>query len=431
MNSPAALKPTKAGGTAFGLPGIYYWSEPHFREDMSRIFYRNWLFAAHECEIPNPGDYVTVTIGRDSLILARDNAGVVRGHFNSCRHRGSIICHQSKGHAQRFVCPYHQWVYGLDGRLEQFRLMQDDCDKRDYPLHSFRVEVVCGFIFINLSSAPPSFDLARETFTRFFSPHCTTPVKVCVDIDYLVKANWKTIFDNNRECYHCASGHKEFCLSNFDFGMPGDPRSSAEFLTAHATAQQKWEHLRLSPGPVNFPNGEWFRCMRFPLKKGFVTESLSGEPVAPIIGDFSEYDIGSLRIVGLPNMWFHLNADYFMTTRLTPISAAETRARVVWYVRADAVEGRDYDPLRVADVWRITSEQDWKLCEMNQQGLQSSRYVPGPLSRTAEQGVADFAKWYLAQLGRTLEDAGGHGDDGMRLIDRVDSLISSETNGFE
>jgi len=414
----------------FGLPGIYYWSEPQFREDMSRIFYRNWLFAAHESEIPRPGDYITLTIGRDSLIIVRDGSGEVRGHFNSCRHRGSLICRQAKGHVQKLVCSYHQWVYGLDGRLEQCRLMQEECNKQEYPLHSFHVEVVCGFIFINLAPAPPSFEPARKTFTRFFTPHCSTPVKPCFDIDFTVKANWKTVFDNNRECYHCASSHREFCLSNFDFGMPGDPRSSSEFLAAHSAAQHTWQRLGLEPGPINFPNGEWFRCSRFPLKKGFVTESLNGEPVGPIIGDFSDYDIGSLRIVGLPNMWFHLNADYFMTTRLTPISAGETLARVIWYVRADAVEGKDYDPVRVADVWRITSEQDWELCEMNQQGLQSTRYEPGPLSSTAELGVAHFANWYLKQLGRSPDEALGHGDNGVRIIDQVDSLISSETGTF-
>ena len=387
----------------FGLPGRYYWCEEQFTEDLEKIFSRQWLFGAHQCQVPTPGDYVTLTLGRDSLILARDNDGRIRGFFNSCRHRGSLLCDKSKGRVNRFVCPYHQWTYGLDGSLQQCRLMQDEVDKSVYSLHEFAVEVVEGFIFFCLSENPPDFTPARETFERFFAPHAASPIKPCLELEYSIAANWKTIVDNNRECYHCATGHREFCLSNFDFGMPGDPRSSADFHAAHDDASRTWKQLRLEPGPVSFPDGQWFRCMRFPLKPGFVTESLDGKAVGPIIGDFPAHDIGSLRVVGLPNMWFHLNSDYFMTTRLAPVSAAKTRATVVWYVRADAVEGRDYDPNRVADVWRLTSEQDRKLCEMNQAGLQSTRYVHGTLSRAAEQGVAHFADWYLKKLGERPE----------------------------
>lgn len=413
-------------GPQFGLAGVYYWSEEQFREDLAKIFYGHWLFVAHECELPGAGDYVTFSIGRDSIILSRDKSGEIRAFFNSCRHRGSLLCDQPKGHANKLVCPYHQWVYGLDGQLEQCRLMQEDVDKSDYPLHQAHVEVVHGFIFVCVGKQAPDFEPARRTFSKFFAPHCTGKIKPCVEIDYTIRANWKTIFDNNRECYHCATSHKEFCLSNFDYGMPGDPRSSREFVEAHARAEERWAELGLEAGPVSFPDGEWFRCMRFPLKSGFVTESLDGQPVGPVIGDLPDHDVGSLRVVGLPNMWFHLNADYFMTTRLIPVSAAETKARVVWYVREDAVEGRDYDPAKVADVWRLTSEQDWKLCEMNQAGLQSTRYVPGPLSALAEQGVSHFAGWYLSQLGKRPPE-NWEPLEGIQALDRVDDLLRSES----
>ena len=397
--SPAA---PDAGRSRYvtGLPGEYYWQPQLYEDDLAKVFLANWLFIAHVCEIPQTGDYLTFSLGRDSVIVVRDKDGSVRAFFNSCRHRGSILCDQERGNTAKFVCPYHSWVYGLDGALEQCRLMGDEVRKSDFPLHRAHVEVVHGFIFVCLAPMPPSFAPAADALSRFIAPHAQSDVKVCLQLDYVVAANWKTIFDNNRECYHCASSHREFCLSNFDYGMPGDSRASAEFVAANDRMQRRWSEFDLEVGPVNFPDGQWYRCMRFPLKQGYVTESLDGCPVAPLIGDFPDHDVGSLRIVGLPNMWFHLNSDYFMTTRLLPTGPAETRARVVWYVRADAVEGRDYHPDRVADVWRLTSEQDWKLCENNQRGLQCSRYVPGPLSQIAEQGVASFAAWYLGQLAR-------------------------------
>jgi Rieske 2Fe-2S family protein len=324
----------------------------------------------------------------------------VRALFNTCRHRGSRLCEGERGHVAKFVCPYHQWVYGLDGKLLQCRLMNDEVDKQELPLHAASVEVVGGFIFVCLERNTPSFAPARETFERFLLPHRSEECQVCLEIDFTIYANWKTIVENNRECYHCATGHREFCLSNFDLGMTGDPRSSTEFTSAMQRMDAKWHALDLEPGPVNFPNGQWFRCMRFPLKDGFVTESLDGKPLGPVMGNFADHDIGSLRVVGLPNMWWHLNSDHFMTTRLVPQAVDRTRAKVAWYVHKDAVAGRDFDADRVADVWRITGEQDWKLCEQNYLGQRSTRYVPSRLSTTLEHGVTHFYQWYLSQLGQ-------------------------------
>jgi glycine betaine catabolism A len=402
--------PRRSWAPGYGLPREYYVDPIQFQNDLSQVFYRNWLFVGHACQIPNPGDYFTFAIGVDSLLIVRDEIGRARALFNICRHRGSRLCEGERGHVNKFVCPYHQWVYGLDGELLQCRLMNDEVVKADYPLHEAHVEVVCGFIFVCLSKTAPNFAPARTALTKFLEPHDAQQCKTCLEIEYDVAANWKTVFENNRECYHCATGHREFCLANFDYGMVGDPRSSEEFVVAMERMQQKWQALGLEAGPVNFPNGEWFRCMRFPLKSGYVTESLDGKAVAPIMGEFPDHDIGSLRVVGLPNVWAHFNSDHFMTTRLVPVSAGRTKIKVAWYVHCDAVEGADYDLDRVVDVWRITSEQDWKLCETNYLGQQSTRYVPGPLSNVTEQGLAQFFSWYMNQLARAVPaDIAGDG----------------------
>jgi Rieske 2Fe-2S family protein len=81
-----------------------------------------------------------------------------------------------------------------------------------------------------------------------------------------------------------------------------------------------------------------------------------------------------------------------------PIGPQKTRARIIWIVRAGAVAGVDYQPDRVAEFWKITTEQDWKLCEDNQKGINSSRYEPGPLSETMEAGVDYFDRWYIKEL---------------------------------
>ena len=107
---------------------------------------------------------------------------------------------------------------------------------------------------------------------------------------------------------------------------------------------------------------------------------------------------GSLRIISLPNFWAHANCDYAMTTRLLPVGPGLTDVEVCFLVRGDAVEGVDYDPERVAAVWRATSEQDWELCENNAAGIRSVAYEPGPFSPVTESSVEGFLRWYLDEL---------------------------------
>jgi Rieske 2Fe-2S family protein len=126
---------------------------------------------------------------------------------------------------------------------------------------------------------------------------------------------------------------------------------------------------------------------------------LDGKRVAPLMGDLPDENVGSLRIIALPNFWAHANCDYAMTTRLIPVSAGLTRVEVSFLVHEDAVEGEDYEPEKVAHVWRATSEQDWELCENNYAGIKSLAYEPGPLSELTESSVESFLQWYLRQVG--------------------------------
>jgi Rieske 2Fe-2S family protein len=145
-----------------------------------------------------------------------------------------------------------------------------------------------------------------------------------------------------------------------------------------------------------------------PLREGYVTESLDGQPVAPLMGDLRTRAAGSLRVITFPNAWFHADSDYANSTQLIPLGPGLTRARITWLVHEAARPGVDYDPQRVAALWKITTEQDWQLCENNQAGIQSTRYQPGPLSTLTEGGVETFVQWYLHQLSA---GSGSHGTE--------------------
>lgn len=392
------------------LPRDFYLDKDIFEEDVRRVFHSNWLFAGHSCEIPESGDYFTFEVGDESLLILRDKGGEARAFFNVCRHRGSKVVTEPCGHAKALICPYHQWVYALDGGLTNARLMGDSFDKNEYRLRSAEIREVAGLIFVCLApdESTPEFEHFYNAIEPQLGPHDLRNAKVVVRHHYEVQANWKTLIENNRECYHCRVSHPEFCTSNYDLGLPGDTRSKDGYDELLDSEYERWRNLGLSPREISFPNGYPYRVSRFPLKEGFVTESLDGSQVAPLMGGLADPRVGSLRLITLPNFWGHANCDYAMTTRLTPVNAGLTRVEVSFLVHEDAVEGKDYDPEQVAHVWKATSEQDWELCENNYAGIKSLAYEPGPLSEVTESSVESFLRWYLSRLETTEKSGTGN-----------------------
>src|SRR5206468_466001 len=92
-------------------------SDQIYRQELERVFARVWLFIGHESQIPKPGDYLTSSMGEESVILCRDRTGRIHVFLNSCRHRGMKVCRYDEGNTVEFQCPYHGWSYATDGAL--------------------------------------------------------------------------------------------------------------------------------------------------------------------------------------------------------------------------------------------------------------------------------------------------------------------------
>src|SRR5204863_406461 len=101
----------------------------------------------HSCEVSKPGDFFTMELDQDSILVIRDGQDRVQAMHNVCRHRGSLICGQAKGHVKRLTCPYHQWSYALDGRLLHAPGMQGDLDTSQFGLRMVHVRETEGLIF--------------------------------------------------------------------------------------------------------------------------------------------------------------------------------------------------------------------------------------------------------------------------------------------
>lgn len=129
--------------------------------ELERIFARCWLFLAHESAIPNAGDYVTAMMGEDEVIVVRQRDGSIKALLNSCRHRGAQVCPAEAGNARGFVCSYHGWAYGLDGKLEavpfEKELYKCQLDKSTQGLHQVaKVESYHGFVYGCFDPKAPS-----------------------------------------------------------------------------------------------------------------------------------------------------------------------------------------------------------------------------------------------------------------------------------
>jgi Rieske 2Fe-2S family protein len=396
----------------FGLPRPFYTTPSLYDLELGLFWQRGWLFAGHSCQVKDPGDYFVYEVGNNAAIIVRKEDGTLAAHHNVCRHRGSIIATEASGRARTFVCPYHQWSYGLDGALRFCRGMQD-FDKRQYSLHPVAVEETEGLIFVSFAKDPPDFAAAKALMQPVLAPQGLGRSKIAKIADYMIPANWKLVWENNRECFHCNVNHPQYIKANFDHYNEDD--LSAE-VAAHIDRQtarndSKWHDSGLAAthtdaGLTPFPDVEhniWYSANRTILVEGWVTESMDGKRVCDVLmGDYTDEGVGTVRARTLPNFWNHSSCDHGVTTRLTPKGPRATEARMIWLVDANAVEGRDYDLERMLPFWQLTGEQDWQICERQQKGVESSAYVPGPLSKFKEYNLDAFLQWYVNSLKAAL-----------------------------
>lgn len=381
------------------LPQRCYTDPAFYEAEFPAVWGRGWLFAGLCAELPEPGDTLTWSPGTESVILVRGGDGTIRAFHNVCRHRGCRIQSDGSVRVNGFVCPYHQWTYSRDGRLRSAWGTGDRLPADELSLNPLPVRDLGGLLFVSFDPDPPSLSTAAEAIVPQLAQHRIEDTEVAHRARYSVRANWKVLVENNRECYHCRGNHPEFCLSNYELGTAGDLRTNPEYERVTREQEARWAALGLSPRQVSFPDGDFFRVARLPLRPGFVTESMSGRRVAPRLGILPTDDVGSVRLIFLPGAWLHVNCDYVMTTRLRPVSVHETEVDICHFVRRGAEPGRDYDLAELTRVWTATSEQDWKLCEANYAGIRSLGYRPGPLSEITEGAVEQFYHWYLGRLG--------------------------------
>ena len=386
----------------FTLEQPFYRDAGIFRRDMAKIVSRLWLYVAHVSEIPERGDFLLYRIGEESIVVVRGRDGEIRAFFNVCRHRGSRICLEEKGNVRTLTCPYHAWVYDLEGRLIGARGMPDDFDGSEYPLHACRARVAHGLVFVCLARPddPDVADFAgiATDLDAFAGRHRLAETRIAHREVYPTHANWKLVVDNFLECYHCAPAHPEYTMVNAfvkaqDRGLDGyDEATGAWEEKARALGHPVGTDYGEDPDSPQ-PHGYW----RQPIRDGFVTLSQDGRPVAPLLGDLEHWDGGETGFTFGPLSYAYLCSDHLCTFRFTPVTPEFSEVVLTWHVRADAEEGGGYDLDRLKWMWDVTTVEDTRIIIDNQKGVNSARYAPGPYA-PLEGSSAAFARWYLGRL---------------------------------
>ncbi len=225
---------------ANGDARVPYWvySDPDvYAAELERIWYGpHWLYAGLEAEIPGVGDYKTTTLGERPVILVRSSETEISVMENRCAHRGVKFCQERFGHAKELLCPYHQWMYDLQGNLTgvPFRRgvrrqggMPADFDMKANGLRRLRIEAVNGAVWATFSDATPPF---REYLGERFWQHYTRvysgrPLEVIGYNRQHIPGNWKLMQENIKDPYHAGLLHVFFVT----FGLfRADQKSAVE-----------------------------------------------------------------------------------------------------------------------------------------------------------------------------------------------------------
>jgi glycine betaine catabolism A len=391
----------------WSLPAPFYTSQECFELDMDAIFCNHWLFVASEPEIPQAGDYVTVNIGRQAVIVLRDDDEQVRAFHNVCRHRGSRLLNDESGSVGNIVCGYHKWTYGTDGRLLHAESQPSAFEKDCFGLKHVPVRNLEGLIFICLADEPPAdFAEVAAAIGPYLRVHDPRRTKVAARVDLIEEGNWKLVMENNRECYHC-DGHPELICSLFQlFGYAeGDltPRLRPVYERYQAASAALREVCEANEIPLDTVEEldtrvTGFRVGRLPLDHAGESFSKDGSLLCTrLLGDVPSSRLGHLSVHMQPNSWFHFVSDHIVTFSVLPLAPDRSLLRTTWLVDSDATDGEDYDAESLTRVWRATNDQDRTLVARTQLGVSSPAYAPGPYSPTEGQ-VEAFVNWYIGRL---------------------------------
>ena len=340
------------------LPGWVYHDADYFRVEMARVIRPSWQIVCHANDIPNAGDWRTLELLGESVIVIRGQDGDIRAFANVCRHRGSRLVDGEAGCSKRLTCPYHAWTYATDGRLVGVPMREDypDFDQTALGLHPVELERWHGFLFVRLEGGGPSVAAMMAPYEAEVAPYRLDDLRAIGRITMRPRdVNWKNVADNYSDGLHITVAH------------PGLTRL---FGASYEIAAG--EHVDRMSGDLA-------------VKPSANLSERAYQALLP--GDDRRWLYYKLW----PNVAIDIYPDQVDFMHFVPVSPTETLIREISYAVPDG--RREMRAARYLN-WRINrrvNEEDTALIRRVQQGLTSSYYRPGPLGES-EVSLRSFAR---------------------------------------
>ncbi len=362
------LKPAE---NASSLPPECYTSSEISRYENKTLFRNLWIGAGRADMTASPGDYITLDIAGQNIILLRDNDGILRAFANTCRHRGARLVNE-KGTCNGLRCPFHSWFYGLDGKLVSAPKMETAVgfDKSNYNLVAYRVEERLGFVFVCLSDETPALDTYLGDFSDIHAPWPLASLKTVRRMETEVDCNWKLFLEVFNEYYHLPFVHPNSIDSIY--GLP-DP--SEDVTGAYATQF----------GPTDGTGG--------------LLEDDQQNALPDIPGLSGQAKKGARYTWVFPNMTFAANRDALWIYEAYPHGPGKCRIIQTICFPPNSIELPNFRTKSQAYLDRMDTAlaEDVDALVNQQWGMECPDALSGRFQPKLEPNVAAFARWYCTQ----------------------------------
>ena len=352
---------------SYKLPPEAYYEQAWLEQEKQKIFGGSWLFAGLETEVVEPGSFKTITAGLDELVVVRDKRGKLNAFHNVCRHRGAQLVAGS-GKCGTFVCPYHKWSYGLDGKMRGIAKAEQygDLDLANLGLHVASVSTWMGLLFVHADESPPmTLDAWLAGIKSELEVFDVEKLQLLKTDSIMFEANWKLYIENHIDWLHLWFVHPE-TLGN----------------------------LRHEDGEMQQHGRHWSSFD--PVKEELRAESEAGNPL-PLIPHLRE-QAGRYSEIGahfvFPNLPIFTASSFFVTAELVPLGPDRTRMNI----NVLGVPGGDVDKF-LSLFSAVTKGEDAAIVENIQKNVRSRKFSVGPIACTYEEPISDFHTNYLEMMG--------------------------------
>jgi phenylpropionate dioxygenase-like ring-hydroxylating dioxygenase large terminal subunit len=356
------------------LPAWAYSHPEMTRLEYERLIRPSWQIVCHVNSIPDPGNYVTLDLGADSVIAVRDSGGEIRALHNVCRHRGARILEGAGTCPGAITCPYHGWSYRLSGELRAVTARESfpALDRAQLGLKPVRMQVIFGFVFVCLAGDPPPLTDIWAGVAAEFAPHRFDAMRPLgrMYIEHW-ECDWKVAMDNYLESYHVPIGHPGLYRM---FTPDYDDQRNLPHGVARGVS---W--MREQPSP------RW-------------SERLYQQLVRQLASDLPEAHRRRWSFYSmLPNLGIDVFPDQMDFFQVLPRGPGRCAIRGATFALPDARREMRIARYLTARINRQVQREDEFLCRRVQQGLASASYEPGPLSRI-ENCMLEFHELLRAKI---------------------------------